>query len=202
MGETLEGFEPSIDGQCRVLILGSAPSVRSLATGQYYGNPRNAFWFLMETLFDVPRTLAYEDRLRRLRRAGVAIWDVVRRCRRHASSDATIEDVLANDFGRLFARHPALQAVFFNGAKSEELFEMLVRSRLAPASPLHFERLPSTSPANATWSRERKLAAWEVVRAWADAASRTRPRRPGPELDGRLSSRRPGRPATLPYRRR
>ncbi|HZX26552.1 MAG TPA: DNA-deoxyinosine glycosylase, partial [Telluria sp.] len=34
-------FPPVADDRTRVLILGSLPSEKSLALGQYYGNPQN-----------------------------------------------------------------------------------------------------------------------------------------------------------------
>src|ERR1700734_1979778 len=47
----LEGFPPVVDDNADLLILGSFPSVQSLATPQYYGNPRNAFWQITGELF-------------------------------------------------------------------------------------------------------------------------------------------------------
>ena len=45
--EKLKGFAPVADESCRVLILGTAPSVQSLREGFYYAHPRNAFWRLL-----------------------------------------------------------------------------------------------------------------------------------------------------------
>ncbi len=47
----LHGFAPVVDHTARLLILGSFPSVLSLESGQYYGNPRNAFWPITAELF-------------------------------------------------------------------------------------------------------------------------------------------------------
>ncbi|MGH3598478.1 MAG: DNA-deoxyinosine glycosylase, partial [Mycobacterium sp.] len=46
----LEGFSPVVDDAARLLILGSFPSRQSLATRQYYANPRNAFWPITSAL--------------------------------------------------------------------------------------------------------------------------------------------------------
>ncbi|MGO9283590.1 MAG: hypothetical protein ACLP75_11505 [Mycobacterium sp.] len=44
------GFPPVVSDTAELLILGSFPSVRSLAVRQYYGNPRNAFWPITSAL--------------------------------------------------------------------------------------------------------------------------------------------------------
>src|ERR1700675_4223894 len=59
----LEGFPPVVDDAAELLILGSFPSVQSLATHQYYGNPRNSFWPITADLFDFDASAPYETRL-------------------------------------------------------------------------------------------------------------------------------------------
>jgi hypoxanthine-DNA glycosylase len=158
----LQGFPPVIDGRARVLVLGSFPSVQSLATRQYYANPRNAFWHITSELFGFDRTTPYERRLAALQSQGVALWDVLRSCRRRGSADSAIDpkSLVINDFGELFADYPGIVRVYFNGAKAAELFR-----RLAPDGldgRLEYQRLPSTSPAHAVRPGE-KLAAWRAM---------------------------------------
>ena len=48
----------------------------------------------------------------------------------------------------------------------ERTIDALLRGAVERDHPrLCFVRLPSSSPANASWSRERKLAAWRAVSA-------------------------------------
>ncbi|WP_102416918.1 DNA-deoxyinosine glycosylase [Mycobacterium sp. 4858] len=159
----LGGFPPVVDENARVLILGSFPSAQSLAVGQYYGNPRNAFWAITGELFGFDAAAPYEKRLTALQSAGVALWDVVRACRRAGSADSAIEprSVVVNEFGELFARYPAIARVYFNGAKAAALYH-----RLAEADErIDYRRLPSTSPAHAVRPGV-KLAAWrEILRS-------------------------------------
>ncbi|MDX1557183.1 MAG: DNA-deoxyinosine glycosylase, partial [Xanthomonadales bacterium] len=86
---------------------------------------------------------------------------VIASCRRRGSLDSAIapDSIVPNDFAVFFAAHPQITSVCFNGAKAEEVFRRRVQPALENVQ-LHFVRLPSTSPANASWSYERKLAAW------------------------------------------
>ena len=67
-----------------------------------------------------------------------------------------------NDFAALKAACPQLQAIAHNGAESFKHMPRVAAS-LGEGSAVAFYRLPSTSPANASWSFERKLAAWREV---------------------------------------
>lgn len=153
----LDGLPPVIDDRARVLILGSFPSVRSLAEGRYYANPRNTFWPIVAELFEFDCTATYSERLAALQSHNVALWDVVRSCRRAGSADAAIDPktLVINDFDWLFGSYPRVNRVYFNGAAAARLFERMVG---CPAT-VTCHRLPSTSPAHAI-APAVKLAAW------------------------------------------
>jgi hypoxanthine-DNA glycosylase len=156
----LEGLPPVVDGAARLLILGSFPSVQSLATRQYYANPRNGFWPITGALFDFDRQARYDTRLAALQSHGVALWDVLHKCRRAGSSDAKIDpkSVLANDFDQLFATYRSITQLCFNGHTAARLFRKLVN-----VDPLvSYQLLPSTSSAHVMRPGE-KLDAWRVV---------------------------------------
>lgn len=156
----LEGLPPIGEPNPRLLILGNMPSVLSLATAQYYGNPRNAFWRIMGELFGFAPDAPYENRAQRLARHGIAVWDVLKHCRRVGSLDSAIEpdSMVANDFGEFFAARPRIERVYFNGAAAERNFARLVGLEAA----VTFQRLPSTSPAQ-TMRYADKLAAWSTA---------------------------------------
>jgi hypoxanthine-DNA glycosylase len=161
------GFPPIAAADARVLVLGSMPSVASLAVEQYYGHPRNAFWPIMGRLFGAGPDVAYADRRRILRARCVAVWDVLRECRRAGSLDTSIrrDSEAANDFVAFFRAHRHIHAVFFNGQKAESACRRHVLEQLAGLErELRYVRLPSTSPAHAGRSFEEKLAAWQAVR--------------------------------------
>jgi len=155
------GFPPSVDAHTRVLILGSLPGEASLAAQQYYGNPRNAFWRLMEGVLDTPLVpLAYENRLAALLAKGVGLWDVIAEAERPGSLDAAIRDPAANDLVTLIDSLPALRGVAFNGGAAAKLGARLVGDRVSTLA------LPSSSPAHAARSFDEKLALWGQLRTW------------------------------------
>lgn len=134
----------------------------SLATARYYGNPRNAFWRLLEAVgCEDLQSLPYNDRLEALKASGIALWDVIAEAHRPGSLDSDIRDESPNDLAGLIARLPDLRAVAFNGGKAGRLGSKV----LAGVAP-HIERiaLPSSSPAHAALSFERKAAAWLALR--------------------------------------
>jgi hypoxanthine-DNA glycosylase len=156
----LEGLPPVVDEAAQLLILGSFPSVRSLAARQYYGNPRNGFWPITSALFGFDEQARYETRLAALQSHGVALWDVLHKCRRAGSSDSKIElkSVLANDFDELFTNYRGITRLYFNGHTAAALFRRLVHVQ----PPVSYHLLPSTSPARVMPPGE-KLDAWRVI---------------------------------------
>lgn len=155
MSDPLTGLPPVVSPRTRLLVLGSFPSVASLQAGQYYAHPRNQFWPLLANLFGLPLAdWPYARRLAFVREHGLGIWDVYARCRRPGSLDADIRDAVLNDLPTLVAGLPQLRVIAHNGGESARA--MRVTRDLGPA----VLRLPSTSPANASWSFERKLSAW------------------------------------------
>ncbi len=78
------GFPPSIDADCRILVLGSMPSVKSLAAQQYYAHPQNRFWPLMALLLTgaAEPPADYGERLRLLLSHHIALWDAIASCER------------------------------------------------------------------------------------------------------------------------
>ena len=159
MTSEISGFPPVANTKARVLILGTMPSVKSLAEGQYYAHPRNAFWPIMGELFGAGLDKPYAKRLTILKANGIALWDVLEACVRPGSSDARIAKETPNDFGEFFAEHPQIAHVGLNGGTAARLFEKHVKDCPPGVETL---RLPSTSPAYAAMRFKTKCAAWRA----------------------------------------
>lgn len=155
----LQGLPPLIAPNTRILILGSFPGVRSLQTQQYYGHPQNNFWKLIFSIISASSrqeicASSYEIRSKALLQSGIGCWDVYASCEREGSLDAAIRDAQLNDLASLRKSCPELQAIAHNGGESYR------HAKQTQALGLPVYKLPSSSPANASWSFERKLSAW------------------------------------------
>lgn len=154
--EKIAGFAPVASADCRLLILGTAPSAESLRAGFYYAHPRNAFWRILAEVFQAPAPQTVGEKEALLLQNRLALWDVLRACRRRGSLDSAIREPEANDFAAFFAAHPRVERVLFNGAAAERLFFCRCKASLAGRQTA---RLPSTSPAY-TLSYTEKLQLW------------------------------------------
>jgi double-stranded uracil-DNA glycosylase len=156
-------FPPVIRADTRLLVLGSLPGAVSLARQRYYAHPRNLFWRLIGAVIECDLTaLDYEARLEALLAAGVGLWDTVAAATRVGSLDADIRLHEASDLAALAETLPSLRAVAFNGGTSARIG----RKQLHGVSGLVLVDLPSSSPAYASLSFERKRDAWLALRVY------------------------------------
>lgn len=171
----IEGFPPIAAENSRILVLGSMPSETSLKKQQYYGHQRNAFWHIMGEMFGAAQELDYEQRKQILMQNGVAVWDVLQTCFRKGSMDSDIEmdSIQVNDFNRFYYRHPLVKKVFFNGGTAEIVYKKQILSTLEKRFDyLHYQRLPSTSPAYAALKLAQKIEAWQVIKLHLDTCGK------------------------------
>ena len=153
-----QGFPPVINAQTHTLILGSFPGIASLEAQQYYAFPANQFWRLLSAVLETDLVgLPYPARLQHLLSAGIGLWDIYRECEREGSLDSAIRKPECNDFVSLRQQFPYLQRVAFNGKVAARLQQQFSAWGLETIS------LPSSSPANASWSFAQKLAVWQQL---------------------------------------
>ena len=155
-------FSPLADSDAQILILGSMPGQRSLSLQQYYAHRQNQFWAIMGQIFDAGLDLDYSERVLKLQKSGVAVWDVLQSCVRPGSLDAAIalDSIVPNDFASFFKAHKNIQKIFFNGQTAAQFFAKWVCPQLSADFKIDTKTLPSTSPAHASLSFEQKLKIW------------------------------------------
>ena len=142
-------FHPISDERSSVLILGTMPSIKSLEAGFYYAHPRNRFWPVVTVCFGEQTPETVEERIRLLLSNGLALWDVVANCEVSGSEDSSISNPVYNDISKLVTGK-LIRKVLCNGKKAYNLCRRL-------DLPVTVLCMPSTSPANASWSTERLI---------------------------------------------
>lgn len=152
---------PSISNKdSRVLILGTMPGEVSLKLNQYYGHKGNSFWKIIFSLFNQPLSDKYEERKGLLLQNNIALWDVLKACKREGSSDNAILLEESNDFISFFDKHPKIKLIAFNGQNAEAYFYKYSKFR----PEVDYLVLPSTSPANTWKSFDEKLDEWSKIK--------------------------------------
>lgn len=148
------GFEPIVEGEPKLLILGSMPSIVSLEKQEYYGYAHNRFWKIMAHYFKHTFT-SYEDKKKTLIKHRIALWDVISCCEREGSLDSAIHEEQCNDIAAFIKQNPTITHVLCNGKKAYTLYQK------------HFAYLkvdclvlPSTSNANRTISEKTLYLKW------------------------------------------
>lgn len=159
--EQIHSFDPIIDLGSRVLVLGSMPSVKSLAMGEYYAHPTNAFWPIMAGLCGY-RLGTWQEKVAMLTNWHIALWDVAMECTREASSDYSIRNVGFNDIRKLLDDHSGIGHIICNGTVPMQLLKRYDRQLGAEPIGIPVSQLPSTSAAN-TLAYEEKLQKWHYT---------------------------------------
>lgn len=149
---------PVYDENCRVLILGSFPSVASRETDFYYGHPQNRFWQVVSAVLGCARPCTVEEKRVMLLNAHIALWDVIASCKITGSADSSIRNAAPNDVAALMRRTKICQ-IYVNGKTALKYYNRYLRDELGVDAVC----LPSTSPANAAWTCGRLIESWRVI---------------------------------------
>lgn len=152
-------FEPIYFPDSTNLILGTFPSVRSRQEGFYYGHPQNRFWKVLASIYQLPIPVTKEEKTALLQKCKIALWDVIESCDIEGSADNSIQNVVANDLGNLLLQ-TSIQKIYANGSKAASLYKRFQQ----PVLEIPIITLPSTSPANASFSLERLCERWQILK--------------------------------------
>ncbi|MGN0907289.1 MAG: DNA-deoxyinosine glycosylase [Bullifex sp.] len=147
---------PLFTEHSKILILGSFPSVKSREVNFFYGHKMNRFWPVMERLFGLPLP-SIDERRNFILSHDIALWDVIGSCTIEGSGDQSIRDVVPNDLSLITSNAP-ISHIFTNGGKAYQLYLKHDGDIAIPVTPL-----PSTSPANASFSLDRLVSEWSVI---------------------------------------
>ena len=143
--KTFLGFQPLIDFDSNILILGSFPSVKSRLNNFYYGNPQNKFWKVLASVFKekVPNSITEKQDL--CRKYKIALWDIIISSDIIGSSDLNLEksNFLVADIKSLLMKYPKIEKIICNGKLSFKLYKKFYSDL-----KINVVCLPSTSPAN------------------------------------------------------
>lgn len=148
---------PIYNKNSKILILGSFPSVRSREQQFYYAHKQNRFWKVISAVFEQAAPQSVDEKRDFLLKNGVALWDCIKCCNINGSSDASIKSAQANDIG-IILNTGDIKAVFTNGKTSYNTYNRLI----LPKTERTAVCLPSTSPANASYSLDRLIDEWRT----------------------------------------
>ena len=148
-------FPPLYNGNSKILILGSFPSVKSREEMFFYGHKQNRFWKVIATVLKVETPQTVEQKRKMLLEHGIALWDVIASCDITGSSDSSIKNVTANDLSPIFAA-AQIRGIFVNGKTAEKYYKKYTFPQINRSAIC----LASTSPANAAWTLDALIGQW------------------------------------------
>lgn len=151
-------FAPIFQSDAQILILGSFPSVQSRRQAFYYGHPQNRFWRVVAEVLNEQVPNDVEEKKILLYKHKIALWDVIHQCEIRGSSDQSIQNVKPNDLSVILSNAP-IGHIYTNGQKAGKLYQKYFQTEIQCEMTI----LPSTSPANATYSLEKLVQAWRVI---------------------------------------
>ena len=153
----IHNIEPIWDCNSRILILGSFPSVKSREMAFFYGHPQNRFWKVIANIYEeeLPKTI--DEKKEMLLKHKIAIWDVIKSCDIIGSADNSIKNVVPNNLDIIF-KNANIENIYVNGNQALNLYNKY----LLPIIKIKATLLPSTSPANATYSFEKLCTIWQA----------------------------------------
>lgn len=152
-------FLPLYDKNSKVLVLGSFPSVKSREMLFFYGHPQNRFWQVTSAVFSAPVPVTVPEKKQFLLDNHLALWDVIASCEISGSADSTIKNAVPNDISEILDNSD-IQKIFTNGKTATKYYDKYIKPQIGRESVC----LPSTSPANAAWTLEKLVGAWNVIK--------------------------------------
>lgn len=158
MTHVIHKIPPVYNKNSQILILGSFPSVKSRERRFFYHHKQNRFWKVLSTIVNdvLPETI--DEKKDFLLKNHIAVWDVIASCDIEGSSDSSIKNAVPNDFSFILKTAPIRQ-IYTNGGTAYKLYHKYCEK----VTGFEAVKLPSTSPANASYSLERLIRQWNQI---------------------------------------
>ncbi len=153
-------FEPFVDQNSTILILGTFPSLKSFEENFYYAHPQNRFWRLLAGVYNEATPQTIEEKKRLLQKHRIALWDVIGSCERENSLDSNLKNIEPNDIEALLRKYPNIKKIYFTSKSAQKLYKKHFGHLQLPV-----KYLVSPSPAYAVLCFEQKLQRWKEVLA-------------------------------------
>jgi len=148
-------FKPIIDPSCKVIILGSVPSIKTIEFGFPYANPHNRFWKILSQhcqceFYD----LDLDKKRSILLQNNIAMFDAIKECDICGSADSSVKNIVPTNVDELI-RDTNIKKVLCNGSLSYNIV-----NKYNNLYGIECKKMPSTSPANATISYQNLKNIW------------------------------------------
>ena len=151
-------FEPFIEKDSEILILGTFPSPKSREEGFYYGHPQNRFWKIVAKLLNQEVPVTVEQKKAFLKRNHIALWDTLESCTITGASDASIKNPKVNDVKNCI-KGTKIKQIFTTGKKAESLYNRYIKEDTG----MDAIGLPSSSPRNCTMDFDTLCEKYKVL---------------------------------------
>ena len=155
MTHVIHKIPPVYNKNSQILILGSFPSVKSREGRFFYHHKQNRFWKVLSTIVNdvLPETI--DEKKDFLLKNHIAVWDVIASCDIEGSSDSSIKNAVPNDI----LKAAPIRKIYTNGGTAYKLYHKYCEK----VTGIKAMKLPSTSPANASYSLDRLISEWKVI---------------------------------------
>lgn len=155
-----KAFEPIVNDNSKILILGSLPSDKSIIANEYYGNKTNQFWDIISLVFknEKIKFKNYNEKIQFLAKHYIALWDVYCSAERKGSLDSNIKNGKFNRINEFLHKYTNIKTVLVNGKKSEMAFKLYLKNENINCS---YRYVPSSSSANTKYTVIEKVELWK-----------------------------------------
>ena len=157
-------FNPVIDKNSEILILGTFPSIKSFENDFYYSHPKNQFWKILALIFNENEPKTIKEKIDFLKKHKIALWDTICECIREKgnSRDDNLTDIKPCPLEELLKKYPYIKKVAVTSRLAEKVIKQNFKN--SPFSILHSPiYLPSPSPLNARINLNEKAKKWKKL---------------------------------------